>query len=260
MLDIVIPTYGRAARQQTLSQLIKAGLTTTLVVQAREVSAYDRWTSHPLVKVHVLPQHIQTIAPTRQYILENVGTQDEFCMVDDDLVFFKRRSDEPGRLRDASPQELAEAFKAMRDILALPDVAHAGFASREGANRNTDEFVLNTRIMRVLGYKRSTLKSCGARFDEMEVMEDFHVALQLLEKGYRNVLLNDYAHNQSGSGSEGGCSHFRTPELHAANAEKLRRLHPDFVKVVSKTTKTAWGGGTRKDVNIQWKKAYGSAR
>jgi hypothetical protein len=34
-------------------------------------------------------------------------------------------------------------------------------------------------------------------------------------------------------------------------------LHPNIVSVVEKTTKTAWGGGTRMDVIIQWKKALG---
>jgi hypothetical protein len=91
----------------------------------------------------------------------------------------------------------------------------------------------------------------------MEVMEDFHVALSLLEAGYSNRIMNHYAHNQKGSGTAGGCSHFRTPELHAKNEHLLAALHPDVVKVVQKETKGAWGGGTRTDVNIQWKKAYG---
>jgi len=35
----------------------------------------------------------------------------------------------------------------------------------------------------------------------------------------------------------------------------LAELHPGLVKVVTKETKGAWGGGTRTDVVVQWKKA-----
>ena len=41
-------------------------------------------------------------------------------------------------------------------------------------------------------------------------------------------------------------------------AHELEVLHPDYVTVVDKTTKTSWGGGTRTDVRIAWKKAYES--
>ena len=57
----------------------------------------------------------------------------------------------------------------------------------------------------------------------------------------------------------GGCSTYRTMELQGAAAEKLAAKHHPFVKVVIKKTKTAWGGAERKDVIVQWKKAYQSA-
>lgn len=257
-LDVVIPTYGRSGNQETLRQLVAAGINVTLVIQEREEEEHVKYLG-PHVMIHVLPPGIMTIAPTRQFILENVGVNDAFVMVDDDLTFYHRREDDPTKLRDITPEELYFAFQRMANVLTLGPYSHVGFASREGANRNIEEVVENTRIMRVLGYNRATLKLLGIRFDDMEVMEDFHVALQLLEHGHPNVILNTYAHNQAGSGATGGCSHFRTPELHARNAERLATFHSSFVKVVEKTTKGAWGGGTRKDVNIQWKKAFASS-
>lgn len=253
-MDIIIPTYGRANSQQTLAQLTAAGLNVILVVQAREHLEHSKYQSGQVTLV-ALPDHIRTIAPTRQYILDYVGDSEQFCMVDDDLVFFKRRDDDRTKLRDITSPELHEAFMLMAQTLVNYGVGHVGFAAREGANRNTEDTLHNTRIMRVLGYNRHQLKRHAIRFDIMEVMEDFHVALCLLKLNYRNVILNNFAHNQGGSGSRGGCSHFRTPELHARNAEVLAVLHPGVVKVVEKTTKGAWGGGTRKDVIIQWKKA-----
>jgi len=248
-VELFIPTYGRAGNQVTYSALVGAGLKVTLVVQNRE---RDLYSTYP--HVVVLPPHIQTIAPTRQFILDHVIDGPHFCMVDDDLVFFHRREDDRTKLRDITPTELDFAFYHMDANLAA--TPHVGFAAREGANRNTEDAIYNTRIMRVLGYNATALLTHKIRFDAMEVMEDFHVALSLLECGYRNLVLNNFAHNQFGSGSKGGCSSWRTPELHAKNAHRLAELHPRYVKVVQKETKGAWGGGTRTDVNIQWKKAY----
>jgi hypothetical protein len=176
-------------------------------------------------------------------------------MVDDDLYFYHRRSDDATKLREITPIELQLAFADM-DTMLRNHAPHVGFASREGANRSTDNLLWNTRIMRVLGYHAGLLKTHNIRFDEMEVMEDFHVALSLLERGHENVILNKYAHNQAGgSGAVGGCSHFRTPELQARNAHRLAELHPGVVSVTKKQTKGAWGGGERTDVTVYWKKA-----
>lgn len=256
-MDLIIPTYGRSANQETLKQLLKAGLKPILVVQAREMDLYDQYLDRG-IEVRVLPGHINTIAPTRQFIVDHVGEHDKMCMIDDDLVFYKRRDDEKTKLREIELWELADAFSLMR--LELRRIPHIGFAAREGANRNTESFVFNTRIMRVLGYDRDVLISEHIQFDQMEVMEDFHVALSLLEKGYENLVLNEFAHNQAGSGKEGGCSHFRTKQLQAENAAKLVALHPGFVRLVQKTTKGAWGGGTRTDVQVQWKRAFQSSQ
>jgi hypothetical protein len=258
MMQIFIPTYGRSTKQVTFNRLQDAGLNPMLVIQDRERSAYSDVWEH----THVLPPEIQRIAGTRQYILDELVHEETFVMVDDDLVFFKRREDDATKLRDITDAELFNAFDKMERKLTYGEgdtaFPHVGFAAREGANRCCDGYIENTRIMRVLGYHAPTLRDVGVRFDAMEVMEDFHVALTLLEAGCKNLILNDYAHNQAGSGAEGGCSHFRTPELHARNAELLASLHPKFVRVVEKTTKGAWGGGTRKDVNIQWKRAFAS--
>jgi len=252
-LEIYIPTAGRAHRQPTLTAMLAAGIRPTLVVQAHEADDYRlNWGEH--VSIVVLPEHIRTVAPTRQHILQNVVVGPYFCMVDDDLEFFARRIDDKTKLR---PLEQGELVKLFADIAYHLNVyAHVGIAAREGANRNTEYLLDNTRIMRVLAYDADVLKYKSIRFDRLDVMEDFDVALQLLEAGYSNVVVNSWAQNQAGSNAAGGCSSWRTPELHAANAHRLAELHPKVVKVVQKETKTAWGGGTRTDVRIQWKRAY----
>ena len=246
-MDIIIPTHGRAGKQETAKRLAHAGIEFHTVVQADEAHLFGG-------NVWVLPRDIKTIAPTRQWILENVGGSRSIVMLDDDLVFFRRREDDATKLRDITGPELAEMFLIMERQLHI--CAHVGIAAREGANRVTAQFVPNTRIMRVLGYDRNILLEDKIRFDAIPLMEDFHVALSLLERGYPNMILNSYANNQGGSGSAGGCSLFRTKELQRECALKLKELHPQFVTVVEKETKGSFGGGIRTDVRIQWKECY----
>jgi hypothetical protein len=250
----VIPSMGRAHRQESLKQLRAAGLFVTVVVPMAELADYLHHTEDPWVRVVGTPATIKGIADTRQWILENVGVDDAIIMVDDDMVFSKRRTDEPTKLTDISSDELYKAFQQLE--YALKTHAHAGFACREGANRVTSSHIYNTRILRVLGYNRAVLRQHNIAFGRVQVMEDFDVALRLLRAGLHNVILNHVAHNQKGSGAAGGCSTYRTPQVQAAAAYALAALHPGYVKVVQKTTTTAWGGGTRTDVTIQWKKAY----
>ena len=250
-MHILIPTYGRAkeASQTSLFFIASLGLTPHLVVQERERHLYD-WAGYPII---VLPDEIRTIAPTRDWLVQNIPSN-KIVMVDDDLAFFKRSDEDRTKFIKGAAQDFIDMFKSINSALDL--YAHVGIASREGGNRNTESIIKNTRIMRVLAYRTDTMKTEGITFAPREVMEDFHVSLQFLRKGYETVILNDWCHNQAGSGAAGGCSHFRTPEVQARNAELLASLHPDYVTVVDKETKGAWGGGIRKDVRVQWKKAY----
>lgn len=252
-MEVVIPTCGRADYQPTLAALTKAGVSATLVVQAQEEDIYSR--RYPHTPIVVLPPAIQTIAVTRQWILDTAAHR-VVVMCDDDLTFYHRRSDDPTKLRDISPPELRDAFTALeRRILESHTVALTGFAAREGANRNTGDILRNTRIMRVSAYDTAVLRDEDIRFDDVDLMEDFHVAVSLLRRGYENEVLNWVAHNQKSSGAAGGCSTYRTIERHNAAALRLQALHPRVVSVTEKQTKTAWGGQPRLDVTVQWKKA-----
>ena len=153
------------------------------------------------------------------------------------------------------PADWDNMFAAIRSQLA--DHAHVGVLSREGGNRIMEEVVYNTRMSRILCYHRPTLIEQGIRFDRLIAMEDFDVTLQLLIKGYPNAVLCNWVHNQTGgSNSPGGCSVYRTLEVQAECARKFHDLFPKYVTVVQKDTKGAWGGGTRTDVRMQWKRAF----
>lgn len=199
------------------------------------------------------PIEINGIGPTRQWIIDQAQDK-KIVMLDDDLVFAARREDEPTKFREATSGELSTLIGNI-DAL-LNNYAHVGVATREGGNRDTDDYRLNTRLLRVLAYRTDVLRNEGIRFDRLELMEDFDVALQLLRAGYANIKINWMVHNQRSSNSPGGCSTYRTLEKQSQAARGLRDYHPKFVSVVQKTTKTAWNGATRDDCIIQWKRAF----
>lgn len=251
-MRILIPTYGRHDRQITLWGLPpKFREMTELVVQEREAYLYDT-----IARKLILPDHIRDIGSTRQWITENVPDQ-RVLQLDDDLVFARRRTDDPSKFRPMTESDFYDMYEAIYE--ALNDYAHVGVAAREGANRNTDLFAFNTRMMRVLAYRLDILRKENIRHDRLTDVEDFDANLQLLRKGYDNCVVNNFCHNQGGSGVDGGCATYRTDESHSANVRSLAELHKPFVKVVQKTTKTSWGGKTRDDVIIQWKSARESA-
>ena len=178
-------------------------------------------------------------------------------MLDDDCVFATRREDDPTKFRDASDQEIEALFVNIYEL--LEQYAAVGVSTREGGNRDTAPYAVNTRILRILAYRTDILRKEDIRFDRIPVMEDFHVGLSLLTKGYENYKFNHMVHNQGGSNTAGGCSVYRTLEVQRTASYILAGKFPDFVSVVEKETKTAWGGQVRTDVRIQWKKALQSA-
>lgn len=255
-MQIFIPTYGRADQQHTFKHLPKAlQKRATLVVQHRERHLYN---DYPTL---VLPRNIETIAPARQFIMKNARYGglgiDKLVMLDDDLRFDVRRKDDPNKFLVATEPQILELFKVIEK--SLKQYAHVGVISREGGNRHHKDLECS-RMMRILAYDVATYHKENIKFDRLPLQEDFDVTLQLLRKGYPNLVLCGWVNGQGTSGAKGGCSHFRTIELHNENARKLSELHAPFVKVVEKQTKGAWGGQARLDVTVQWKKAFQSSQ
>jgi hypothetical protein len=249
-MNVFVVTYGRVGKQVTWRNLPPSiRQRASLVVDSTEAKA------HGDIPVTVLPEGLRGIGAVRQWMIDNSPTK--VVMLDDDLRFYKRREDKPELLEKATEGEIEAMFEGIASTLELHPLV--GVASREGANRCVDRVVYNTRILRLLAYRADILRAQNIRFDRVPVMEDFDVALQLLRSGHKNIVLNTWAHNQEGSGLKGGCSTYRTREVQAQAAERLAELHPGHVSVVTKVTKGAWGGGERKDVRINWKKAYGSS-
>lgn len=247
-MEIYIPTRGRVFQETFISlpQELRDRVIFVVPHGALDIAGGPPRTLNT-------PPEIDGIGPTRQWIIDN-ATDKKIVMLDDDLVFATRRTDEPTKFREALPAELHTLIDSID--CHLDSFAHVGVSTREGGNRDVSEHAFNTRLLRVLAYRTDVLHRESIRFDRLELMEDFDVTLQLLRRGYANLKINWIVHNQRSSNAPGGCSTYRTLEKQSLAARGLRALHPEVVSVVTKTTKTAWNGATRDDVIIQWKRAY----
>jgi hypothetical protein len=259
-MRVFIPTYKRLNRQPTLQALNAAGVATVLVVRPEEAQeALDLARSLNLAanggQVFVLPEGITNLAQTRQVLMENVE-DDVVFMMDDDLSFAVRgkREDNPLYLSTAEASDIQEMVEKVYEYCKKEGLA--GVSMREGNNRKEEEVDYCSRMCRAWAVHMPTFRAIGAKFEQYPSVEDFDITLQFLLAGKRNAVLNNFTTNQYGSNTEGGCSEYRTMDVQKEAAEALARKYPLFVKTVSKETKTSWGGETRVDVHVQWKKAY----
>jgi hypothetical protein len=252
-MNIYIPSSGRARDQHTWKQIPKNWQQDTAIVCPQD--EYVEYCGYN-PDATVIPCPHKGIGPTRQFILA-ASYPHPVCMLDDDLTFFKRRLDDRTKFSDADTWDVNAMLHHIEHHLKY--YAAVGVCPREGGNRYPDHIYNNVRLLRVLAYDPIILATQGIEFTVTEVMEDFYVALSLLTRGYPNVMLSDWCHNQVGSNAAGGCSQYRTMEVQEMAAITLKTLFPDFVTLVKKQTKTAWGGQERTDVRVQWKKAYTSS-
>ncbi len=255
-MHIYIPSSGRATRQITLQNLPLAWRKGT-----RDVVPDDEWSTY-ITRISgseamLVRCPAKGIGNTRQWIVDNCSGQ-YLLMLDDDLTFFCRRDDDRTKFREAAHQDVNEMLTAVQCHLEFH--AHVGICTREGGNRLPDPIYRNTRTLRALAYDVHVLRKHDIRFDAMHLMEDFYVSLSLLTAGYGNLLLSDWVHDQVGSNTDGGCSQSRTMDEQSRAARELATAFPDYVTLVKKRTKTAWGGKERTDVRIQWKRAYADGR
>ncbi len=266
-MQIFIPTRDRVNAQFTwdnLSPRLRSG--TMLVCPPEEVSEHlER--SRTAIARPALP-----LAGVRQFVLSELAKQDEpVIMCDDDLAFFVRKDPSAHNLRPAG-SDITTIFQRLYCLVAggtpeghdspeIPKpVVHAGLSPRQGNNwtfPDTVQYI--SRMNAVHCVLPEAFRYYGVRYDDVDLMEDYHATLSLFEKGEKNVAITDAAWDQcKGSGAPGGLSHYRTKETQAVASHKLAELHPLTVKVVEKTPSTGSGGfaGTRTDVRVQWAQAY----
>ena len=255
-LKIYVHTYNRLDKQKTLERLDAIKEHVWLVIQHRERKLYDN--IYDSKRMIVLPKHIQTLSPTRQWLLENADT-DKMVMADDDLYFYRRRCFSNHHSRKTTNRDVWRMYHWLD--WALDHYMHAGITHRYF---NTDEKIIDEccEMSCFLGYRKE-VNDLGCRFDRVPLAQDHDMTLQLLEKGYPNLVNFYFSYSQLPQ-APGGVSDYRTFELLEQVAHEMARLHPGTVKVVKKHPKTNihWkkldpsGKGERVAFTCKWKKAF----
>lgn len=274
IVQVYVPTRGRVglSTQVTLREFLELSQhRPILVCPPEEVARHRQY--HP----RVLACGKEGIGPTRQWILET-SRADVVVMADDDMYFFYRPDIHSVKLE--RPAAIDPILELIRGLVA-DGYVHGGVGARQGNNTKDlttarkgivwhppagrDECIMeNDRVNNFHFLHRETVLKAGARFDALPVMEDFHFTLSMLKAGWPNAVLHSWVWNQRGSGAVGGCSTYRTATVQAEGAEGLKAAFPEFVRVVekeSKDTSPAWKDfKVRKDVVVQWERAYKSSQ
>jgi hypothetical protein len=251
-MQILIMSSNRVARQITWNGLPAAiQARTTILTPFGQEAAY-RAAGYP--NVRSTPDGCFGLPKRRQWVLEQaVG---KVVMLDDDLAFSVRRTDDPTKFRHPpTEEEFSALFVELEN--ALDSYVHAGVAIRQGANRRSDPSYEVGRMIRVLAYDAPRARAV-ARFDRVDCcVEDLDYGLQLLRAGLPNLIINHAVQDQvGGTNAPGGYADYRTVERHCRAVEQLAALHPGLVRVETKSSKASWGGADRLDSTIAWQEAY----
>lgn len=254
-MKIYIPTLARVDAQKTWDQLPKVLRARTYIVCPPEEERVHL--SHGRqVLVCPLPPGISA---KRQWLLER--ERGKFCSVDDDNTFFRRDPESKASwpFKPATESDLVLMFERIEKLLDIyPMVGVAGTSNSHALElRETSRGQIdNTRITNLYGMAANVFKNANIRFDVVACMQDMHVTLELLKRGYDVTLLTEFLWRQI-SGTKGGCAVYRTADVQRAAALQLAALHKPFVSVVKRNSKKSWKtvGAERIDVKVAWAKA-----
>ena len=258
MIDkFYITTYGRADNQITWNNLTDSWRSRThLVVQNREKKLYSEYS-----RIIVLPVEIQTLSPTREWLIKN-SKDCRFSIFDDDLEFYKSKAfneEGPSNIRMEEDNFIA-LEKEINDWFDKGNI-HCGLGSVVNPPRS-EKYDDNTRICMNVFYDGPNVPADDVQWSRLICSQDFDCNLQLLRLGYKNRVFNRYRVGQKATATSGGCQSYRTIELHNRCMQELAEYHSDYVRLRSKVESGTgeWKGQEKIAATISWKKAYESSQ
>lgn len=251
-MRLYVPTFRRVGQQLTLRSLPEPlRKDAVLVCPQEEADRHAR--SLPWVTILIQPEEIKTISQKRAWIIQQ-SQDDCLMMLDDDLEFHARGEGILSK-RMATPEVVTKFFGELRGRI-MGEYAHGGISPRFVNSLVKTDWKTNTRAMFALAF-RTEVAQRELEFNRVRLREDMDYTLQLLRKGYPNIVGFDVCVSPKDYGAQGGCAaEGRTVELSNEEAERLAALHPGLVRVVEKAYKTSL---PRKEVVVQWGKAYASS-
>ena len=248
---LYILTYKRLNKQITYNSL-PGNLKRKVVFVVQLIDYFDFVSKYKNNQIVLLPDYVNNIGKTRQYVVDNNRHQ-RFAMLDDDLQFIKK--DYLHEKWKTTNMNKIDFELMINNINKKMDEGfkHIGLASSSiTPSIKYYPYNINNRIMTNVFY--DILDDIKIDYERADTSEDFDVNLTLLSSGYKNCIFTKYRVKEGKYHSEGGCSTYRTIEYHNDNMLKLKKLWPDFIKL-KVNDKTG-----RYKATIQWKKCYNKSQ
>ena len=223
-MHIYIPTRGRAS--DLVIKIPPAWQSRAFfVVDSYE---YDEYMKNNPDKNIIVSEGANGITQKRQWILDNSET-DYVCQVDDD-VNIAARIDNSTSLRKATDEDLTNMYNHIEYMLKEKHFAMVGVGPRF-MQQAKPKYSYWQKISTMWAVNKFILNKEGIALNpDIAVMEDFILNLQLLTRGYPNILLHDWCHSDK-INKPGGCSIFRNITNQQESAEYLQSLFPKYVTV-----------------------------
>jgi hypothetical protein len=232
-MKIFIPTYKRLHKQKTLDNLHDKS-NVWLVV--REEEAEEARKLHD--QIFVLDPHVSNFPETvENIVMKNAG--ERIIIADDDLKFVRFREGEPTPLGYAkwttstTAEEQAEIWKEVERLMdegyAHGGWWHAGLAAKKHDLIVEKPYDYNVRYNNVKWYDLTAFDPADINWTDVVAAEDYHVAMQLTLMGFESIIMRHWAFRASPSHTSGGCSEYRTHEVHNQSQLKLAELYPEYI-------------------------------
>jgi len=260
---IIITTFMREKNQKAAFQIPKELHDVTYMFTRED--RVDELRKHipEIIQIVANPMDIDGIADIRQRCIENPAIGKGKVWFIDDLATFGWRDAELKQHNELSAEQYVQCYERLSSL--LEDYMQVGFSPRGGNNRVPESHKEVGRAYTTYGLRTDWMQENDIRFDgmyrknpEIKLYEDYWITLSMLTKGFKNTIIYDYYFNYNHN-SSGGNSTFRNLELQEAAAETLRSYFPHLVTI--ETKEGTWGKmgmENRKEVSIQWQKAFKS--
>lgn len=239
MNEIAVLSRGRAdmllGRKLTLSWLQHAAFSVALWVHQDEAEMYSPVAKQ--YKVQLKTHTANRVSRIRDIILEDANKRGviKLGIFDDDLGFRVRRE---GKLCIMPEEQINDAlipvFRNVSEKFPMVALRYHIFAHTQ-----KDTWGINKRIMWTPVLHVPTLFKEGFKYEwEGDILEDFHMQLQLVQAGYNTAVLNLFtADDMIRSVTNTGCNLYRTDEMRTQAAKLLQAKFPEQVTLREKYDK-----------------------
>lgn len=206
---IVIPTRNRVGRQITRKQFEGTPFEDNVWLCCPSDE------SHPYPTIH-RPEGLKGIQNVRQWIADQCKA-DYLFMFDDDLRF------------------KGDIQKGVDELIGFLDAnySYVGFQNRYLSNLKSEYMFYGPPSM-CYGFRMKDFKELGVRFNDLPLMEDWHVALSFQEAHRPVIFTQTVLVSSESSGTVAGGCDYRTPQMVEDCILDFAALHPKTVRIYPK--------------------------